>query len=236
MKNLIWITSLILAFAAGYFTRDMNQDELVVPQQTAPLDQTRKIGQPQISTEQLSTAAQAALVAKENNSIPSNAAKVGSNKLKGTSSIENPASLQAPMETAENNNEKASPKEISDEEIDTLLQPPYSTALKSTHGPLREKYKEFSESTKQDSWDINMQNKITDFLLGNAYSKFINLESVTCKINFCEVRAIELKSGATNLMTAEMSMQEWWDIGPSQWTTRRTENGKGSLYMLLQKK
>jgi len=120
---------------------------------------------------------------------------------------------------------------ISDEEIDKLVPAPYNDALKRSNGPLREKYKQFADSNQQEEWDKNTQNRMTDALLGNTYSKFIELESVVCKVNFCEVRGRELKPQVVNLIFSEMMLQDWWDMGMSHLSSGATDNTFYGLYM-----
>jgi hypothetical protein len=121
---------------------------------------------------------------------------------------------------------------ISDEEIDKLVPAPYNDALKRSNGPLREKYKSFAEATEQNDWDINTQNRMTDALLGNQYSKFIELESLKCRVDYCEVRGRELKPNVFSLIMSEMMLQDWWQMGHSQWS-----NGmdNGAFYALITK-
>lgn len=107
---------------------------------------------------------------------------------------------------------------ITDEEIDKLVAAPFNETLKRTSGPLREKYKSFAEATEQSDWDTNTQNRMTDALLGNQYSKFIELESLICRADYCEIRGRESKSGVFGLIMSEMMLQDWWKMGHSQWT------------------
>jgi hypothetical protein len=235
MKNLLWIATVFLAFAAGYFTHGANQEAPSAATKTIqPIDTAID---PQVSREQLSAAAKAVFAAKEK--VAPKTQQTQNPLERPTESAVTPQTATAPSPAqavdAKNPTEKKYPNEISDEDIDKILPAPFNSSLKNVHGSLREKYKDFSETEKQDPWDVNMQNKITDYLMGNAYSKFLTVEAVNCKINFCEIRAIELKAGVSNLMFSEMSMQDWWDIGPSQWMTTNNK-GAGTLYALLQRK
>jgi hypothetical protein len=119
---------------------------------------------------------------------------------------------------------------ITNEEIDKLVPAPFNEHVKRSSGKIREKLKEFSEATEQDDWDITTQNKITDYLLGNSYSKFVELHSVSCKANFCEIRGRELKPNVFGVLFPEMMMQDWWDMADSQWSNG---GANGEVYALF---
>lgn len=121
---------------------------------------------------------------------------------------------------------------ITNEEIDKLVAAPFNETLKRTRGPLREKYKDFAEATEQNDWDINTQNRMTDVLLGNQYSKFIELESLICRADYCEIRGRELKPNVFGLIMSEMMLQDWWKMGHSQWTNGMED---GTFYALIAK-
>lgn len=119
---------------------------------------------------------------------------------------------------------------ITDEEIDKLVPAPFNEQVKKIPGKIREKLKEFSEAAEQDGWDINAQNKMTDYLLGNSYSKFVELHSVNCYANLCEVRGRELKPNVFGVLFPEMMMQDWWDMAESQWSSGGID---GQVYALF---
>ena len=58
-----------------------------------------------------------------------------------------------------------------------------------------------------------MQNKLSDAILGHPYAKFIDLELLQCKVDFCEIRLYETREGAWSLIMAEMRLQDWWTLG-----------------------
>lgn len=140
-------------------------------------------------------------------------------------------SIAAPeTEAAQQQSSSAEASNITNEEIDRLVPAPFNEHVKKSPGKIREKLKEFSEATEQDKWDITAQNKITDYLLGNSYSKFVELHSVSCKANFCEVRGRELKPNVFGVLIPEMMMQDWWDMAESQWSNGGTN---GEVYALF---
>lgn len=213
MKNVLWITTVFLAFAAGYFMHGTSQE---IPTATPQAETTQQINNataPQVSNEQLSAAAKAMFAEKEKGS--SKAQQTQNTPEPQISSSAAPQRVTDPTQAADSSNPtvKKYPNEISDEDIDKVLPAPFNQSLKSRHGDLREKYKNFAAANQQLDWDKNMQNKLSDAILGNPYSKFVILDSLQCKVNLCEIRLYETKEGAWSLIMAEMRLQEWWDFG-----------------------
>ena len=128
------------------------------------------------------------------------------------------------------------PNEITAEEIDRVLPAPFSDSLKHTHGFLREKYKDFVANTQPNDWDTRMQNKISDFIFSNPYAKFVNIESLTCKSNLCEIRLFESKQGAFSAILTEMALQDWWDIGGYHASGNGPSDGRTAYHVLLPRK
>lgn len=120
---------------------------------------------------------------------------------------------------------------ITNEEIDLLVPAPFNEHVKRGPGKIREKLKEFSEASEQNDWDARIQNRMTDYLLGNSYSQFIELHSVSCKANLCEVRGRELKPNVFVFLITEMSLQDWWDIADSQWSSGGENGGVYALFL-----
>jgi hypothetical protein len=222
MNILKWFLVIAIAYAVGYFSR--SPEPVVVPEVIADclrLDAFKEVQSAlQEGQERLEQLETAKAESKTSSSKVNEQEKV----------VEQPASDQLRQSQAESsiaapyvdpNQQQASQatSNISNEEIDKLVPVPYNEILKRMNGPIREKYKEFAESNQQEDWDRNTQNRITDALLGHSYSKFIELESVTCKASLCEVRGRELKPQVINLIFAELQLQEWWDMGASHLTT-----------------
>jgi len=216
MKNTFWIAAIVLAFGAGYFTRGANQTAQATQVPTETVQHINSHATPQISGKELSAAAKAAFAAKENT-----AAKLENQTTPqpNTGSAATPHTAPAPQAATspatDTNNPTAKkyPNEISDEDIDKVLPAPFNQALKNRHGDLREKYKDFAASSQPSDWDKEMQNKLSDAIFGSPYAKFINLESLQCKVNLCEIRLYETKEGVWSLIMAEMRLQDWWSFG-----------------------
>lgn len=222
MNIVKWITVIVIAYIAGYFSR--SPEPLVEPKVIADCLQLDAFKEVQSAL--LADQERTKRLEKTNATTHSSSASGSKREITAAqdapiqSSQEKLKPAIATPEAATNPTLPSSATEtnLSDEEIDRLVAAPFNESLKRVRGPLREKYKEFSETTQQGSWDVNMQNKITDALLGNSYSKFIEVQMVNCKANFCEIRGRELKQGVINLIFSEMSLQDWWDVGHSQWS------------------
>lgn len=239
MNVLKWVLVIIIAYSAGYFSHFTDANKVVAETSFAsgscpPLldsfDEAKAAQQ-----EDREQVKQLARTKPESN--------VSSSSVNGQEKVAQNLPDQSQQGQAENphatpsidhNQPQASQvkSNISDEEIDQLLPAPYNDALKRSNGPLREKYKSFAEATEQNDWDINTQNRLTDALLGNQYSKFIELESLKCRVDYCEVRGRESKPNVFSLIMSEMMLQDWWQMGHSQWT-----NGmdNGAFYALITK-
>jgi len=239
MHILKWVLVIAIAYVAGYFSHFPDADPIsaqasFVPEGCPPplnafdeietaLQEDRERVKRLEKTKQESNASSSKINGQEKNA----AQDVPDQLQQGQA--ENP--IATPKVDTNQPQTSQVKSNISNEEIDRLVPAPYNDMLKRSNGPLREKYKEFVDSNQQKEWDKNTQNRITDALLGSTYSKFIELESVVCKVNFCEVRGRELKPQVVNLIFSEMMLQDWWDMGASHLSSGATDNTFYGLYM-----
>ena len=124
----------------------------------------------------------------------------------------NSAAAEKPLENKSSPSPSPSPSAITDEEIDKILPAPFNQQLKNNQGDIREKYKAFADAGGPQETDMDIQNKLTDTIFSNPYSKFLNIESLLCKAGVCEIRLYETKTGAWSYIQAEMQLQEWWSF------------------------
>ena len=234
MNIVKWVLVIVVAYVVGYFSR--SPEPVVAPEVIADCLRLDGLKDVHSALEQ----DRARMQRVENAKTQSKASSSTMNKPEKVAVQQAPDQLPqgqtpnpipAPYVDPYQQQASQTPSKISDEEIDKLVPAPYNEALKRTHGPLREKYKEFADSNQQEDWDRTTQNRITDALLGNTYSKFIELESVVCKVNFCEVRGRELKPQVINLLFSEMMLQDWWDMGMSNLSSGAIDNTFYGLYM-----
>lgn len=213
MKILLWIITLLIAFAAGYFAKSVSTEG-------APVT---------ISAQSEST--QGANSSASLMSTVGGITENGSHRSAQTKDfrpLQNaPADVQPTQEKVIINESSGRqsqplskeelaakyPNDISDEEIDRVIPPPFNTQLKNSHGGTREKYKDFVAASQPQNWDVNMQNKISDSILSSPYAKFITMDSLLCKANICEIRLYETKDNVWSLILAEMALRDWWEIG-----------------------
>ena len=236
MNILKWVLIIIIAYVAGYFSRA--PETVVAPEVIADclrMDAFKEVQSAlQEDQERVKRLKAAATESKASSSKMNDQEKIA----------EQPVPDMYPQKMPENAVPLAGlgvdPKDyppkgesnITDEEIDNLVVAPFNESLKRTSGPLREKYKSFAEATEQSDWDTNTQNRMRDALLGNQYSKFIELESLICRADYCEIRGRESKSGVFGLIMSEMMLQDWWEMGHSQWTNGIDSN---AFYALITK-
>jgi hypothetical protein len=234
MKNALWITAIVLAFVAGYFTRGASQSTSPASPQAEITQPINKAADAQVSSEQLSAAAKAVFAAKEK--ATPKAQQIQNTPEPQTGAAVAPKTAADPAQVVDSNNPtvKKYPNEISDEDIDKFIPAPFNQKLKNHHGELREKYKDFAATNQQLEWDKNMQNKLSDSISSNPYAKFLTIESLQCKVNLCEIRLYETKEGAWSLIMAEMRLQDWWDFGGTSASGFGTDTpSKMGWYVLL---
>lgn len=236
MNILKWVAVIVIAYVVGYFSR--SPESVVAPEVIADclrMDAFKEVQSAlQEDQERVKRLKAAATESKASSSRMNDQGKIA----------EQPVPDMYPQKMPENavplvglgvDPKDYPPKgesNITDEEIDKLVAAPFNASLKRTSGPLREKYKSFAEATEQSDWDTNTQNRMTDALLGNQYSKFIELESLICRADYCEIRGRESKSGVFGLIMSEMMLQDWWKMGHSQWTNGIDSN---AFYALITK-
>lgn len=242
MKNFTWFIAIVFAYIAGYFSHG-GAEKAYAPQSpsntaitlAAPPGSAANNTPGQQSTTQFAPA-------DKPEATQANANQLANTQVPATAVTPQPAQISASNTAAPADSAsvaKKYPKEISDEEIDKVIPAPFNQQLKNTHGDLREKYKDFAEADQPQSWDLNMQHKLMDAILSNPYAKFITLESLMCKQNLCEIRLYEKKDGAWSLIQAEMSMQDWWDIGQASsngFEISTDKNAPYGYYVLLARK
>lgn len=234
MKNIFWLTAIVLAFFAGYFTHSVTEIPAEAVHISAPVENSST--NTPTSSEQLSTAAKAVFAEKQKQSASSSQAQTTSEPNTRVASVSHAANSSVAADT---NNAAANkyPNEISDEEIDKLIPTPFNQSLKNNHGKLREKYKDFAATNQQQDWDINTQNKLSDAILSNPYAKFLTIESLQCRANLCEIRLYESKNGVWSLIQSEMRLQDWWDFGTSSSSGFNTNTPSViGYYVLLQRR
>lgn len=238
MKNIFWLTAIVLAFVAGYFTHSVTETpaaiDPIAPTTMNSVENSSTNALP--SSEQLSEAAKAVFSEKQKLT-----AKPSTHQTASESMTERAQAPQLPSKSQAadvgDSAAKKYPNEISDEEIDKLIPAPFNQSLKNNHSPLREKYKDFAATNQQQDWDRNTQNKLTDAILSNPYAKFLTIESLQCKANLCEIRLYETKNGVWSLIQSEMRLQDWWDFGTSSSSGFNTNTPSVlGYYVLLQRR
>lgn len=214
MKNIIWITAIFIAFFSGYFVHfkaEKNHITIVNAQESLS---ERVMDCPENNITSNKNLHIAGALIDKNITKVANKKPIVSVQAE-SSSADNKASQ--PIDQAEETSKQVNhPNEMSDEEIDKVLAKPFSVPLKKLHGIVKEKYKPFSEAEKQDEWDIRIQNKLTDLILSNVYSKYLNVDSIICKASLCEIRVIELKPMVMFAIASEILLQDWAEFGNSQ--------------------
>lgn len=229
MKNSQWIVVTIFAFFIGYITNFFTADRKSEKRSTNCAENlvssnsqksTLSINQKSSSTANLQT-----------NENQQSASKNDAQDLELTTL----SSCDSQTNSAKSNSSTIS-TEISDDEIDELLPKPFDASLKKLHGPLKEKYKAFSDidRTKIDIWDIHMQGQLTDFVLSRPSATDIKIDSIKCNANMCEMRLVEQKKFLLLALFGELMQQSWIVNKVTGTADIQPDNGYG--YILLMRK
>jgi hypothetical protein len=128
------------------------------------------------------------------------------------------------------------PKAMSDEEINKLVPPPFNQQLKNSGGFIHEKFRKFAEQDQPNDKDRELYSRLSNAILSNPYAKFLDVESLQCKADFCEIRLYERKIGVWSYIQAEMSLQDWWQFDSSHASGFETDDAnRQGWYVLLAK-
>jgi len=108
--------------------------------------------------------------------------------------------------------------EITDEQMRTLVEEPFSNFLTGFRGEQRNKVYEFFKQPEDLNWGYQMQQNISDFINTHPRQAGVELVGVSCKTNQCEFRVIEKDPADSDyhIIINEMQKQEWWTFTSSQ--------------------
>ncbi len=240
MKNLPWLAALTVAFGAGYFTHLGVSQYFMEPttlnnKNELALSEHKNIdANKSMRTETILPSQSTYNSHPQSKAFQSSATNTINNLSRVNQDAEQSSSIEKVVSAKTMS--KSYPNEMTDEEIDAAIPAPFNNSLKRTHGPLRVKYKDFIGASQPANWDMMMQNKISDALFSNPYAKFIQLESLQCKANLCEIRLYESKNGVWSFILSEMRLQDWWEFGGTHSSGSSDTEGKHIYFVLLARK
>ncbi len=119
--------------------------------------------------------------------------------------------------------------DISTEQMEALVVEPFKSNIGSFSGVERNNIYNFHQTDDDADWGYNMQNYISDFVLTHYDADGINLTSVLCKQQQCELLVIQQVEGAWQNIFQELSQQVWWKFHSSTSTSGNVAASKGDL-------
>ncbi|MDT0584162.1 hypothetical protein [Brumicola blandensis] len=108
------------------------------------------------------------------------------------------------------------PDAITLEEVQKYVPAPFDQQIANSPNFVTDHFKKLHEAEDDLGWGIEMQTRISDFIVTHEYGSYLQLESVICREGTCEVRAfpdnlLQWREG----ILSDMAMQSWWDFNSS---------------------
>lgn len=100
--------------------------------------------------------------------------------------------------------------DITTAQMEDLVVEPFKDHVGKFTGVMRDQVYNFHQTEDDFDWGYNMQNAISDFILTHYHYTDINLVSVLCKAQKCELLVIENIEGSWNKIAQELAQQPWW--------------------------
>ncbi|MGB1261494.1 MAG: hypothetical protein ACPG52_01185 [Cognaticolwellia sp.] len=115
--------------------------------------------------------------------------------------------------------------DISIEQMEALVVDPFKGYMANFTGANRDKIYNFHQAEDDLDWGYNMQNYISDFIQTHYNMSDINLISVLCKQQMCELLVIQHTEGGWDKIVQDLRQQPWWQF---QSTNSSSGNYPGS--------
>jgi uncharacterized membrane-anchored protein YhcB (DUF1043 family) len=121
------------------------------------------------------------------------------------------------------------PSDITSNQMEDLVAAPFKDQVASYTGSMRDQIYNFHQAEDDLDWGYTMQNYISDFILTHYNSSEINLVSVVCKLQNCELLVIENVEGSWGKLTTELTVQPWWKFTSFSSSSRNVAGSENSL-------
>jgi hypothetical protein len=115
--------------------------------------------------------------------------------------------------------------DITTEQMEALVVEPFKSHIGNFTGAERNDIYNFHQAEEDLDWGYNMQNYISDFILTHYNVNEINLVSVICKQQKCELLIIQLIDGGWEKIARDFGQQPWWKF---KYTSSTSSNYPGS--------
>jgi hypothetical protein len=119
--------------------------------------------------------------------------------------------------------------DISTEQMEALVTEPFKNNISSFTGTQRNEIYSFHQEEDDLDWGYNMQNYISDFVLTHYNSNEINLVSVICKQQSCELLIAQHVDGTWQKIAQDLGDQTWWKFRSSSSTSNNYPGSDNAL-------
>lgn len=99
---------------------------------------------------------------------------------------------------------------VSTSQMEALVDEPFKGLINSFTGVTRDQIYNFHQAEEDADWGYNMQNNISDLINTHYEVNDINLVSVICKQQQCEIQVIQHADEAWNKISQDLMEQDWW--------------------------
>ena len=137
----------------------------------------------------------------------------------------------------------------SKEEIDYMMPEPFASTVIALDGDFAQQFNAFKREVLTDSlgqpvdelsapeasaqWQYQMEALITDSIGLHELSSQIRIESVTCRVNGCEIRGFQDKRYIWTEVLMSLQQADWWSFHQSYGTSNETKVHGQYFYALL---
>lgn len=125
---------------------------------------------------------------------------------------------------------------ISNAQMAALTTAPFDNYITHYTGKMRKNIFDFHQAEPDLDWGYNMQNHISDFVLTHYYAADVNLVSITCKQQQCELLIIENEHDSWQKIARELAQQPWWQFTSTSTNSGNSPGSTGiAIYTFLSK-
>ncbi|MFT5634747.1 MAG: hypothetical protein ACI89T_000174 [Cognaticolwellia sp.] len=119
--------------------------------------------------------------------------------------------------------------EISTTQMEDLVEAPFKDLVANFTGANKDEIYNFHQTEEDLDWGYNMQNYLSDFILTHYNADEINLVSVLCKQQKCELLIIQHTNGGWDKITQDLRQQPWWKFSSTNSSSGNYPNSENSI-------
>jgi len=136
---------------------------------------------------------------------------------------------QSKIASLERELDQLNDSDISTQQMATLVVAQFKDYIGKLKGVDRDDIYKFHQADDDVDWGYNMQNFISDFVLTHYDANDINLISVICKQQQCELLVTEHVDGAWEKIIQDLAQQPWWQFTSSSSSSGNAPDSKNDI-------